>query len=110
MQNDPSTLVIVGGHTLRGMGWLEDRFPTASWQGRALILRRPGGELDAVLWAESLRQEAQAAGVRLSIGVAELAPGVGPRVTANAAGRAYRRAFELGGDMTVAHSNLLRAA
>lgn len=104
-----NTLVVVGAHSQRGMRWLQRRLPFASYRGRALLLRRPGNELDAVLWAEELRLEARRANVRLSLGVAELA-GATPDMAGAAAARAYERAFRLGGDITLAASNLLRAA
>ena len=104
-----NTLVVVGAHSQRGMRWLRDRLPFASSRGRALLLRLPGNELDAVLWAEDLRQEARAADIRLSLGIAELA-GTTPDHAGAAAARAYQHAFRLGGDITLAASNLLRAA
>ena len=104
-----STLVVVGAHSQRGMQWLAERLPFASRRGRALLLRLPGGELDTVLWAEELRLEARRADVRLSLGIAEL-DGATPEHAGAAAARAYQHAFRLGGDITLAASNLLRAA
>ncbi len=103
------TLVILGAETLRGMRWLERRLPSALWQSRSLLVCHRGGELDAVLWSESLRDEARRAGVRLSIGVAGLEAG-SPDAALVEANRAFGRASALGGDITLAHSSLLPAA
>ncbi len=107
---DHSTVVVVGADSRRGLEWLSTRFPAAPRHRRALVLRLHHAELDAVLWAEALRLEARRDGVRVSIGLAEQATGTATRDTARAAGHAFERAFSLGGDITLAHSNLLRAA
>lgn len=103
------SLVVVGADSRRGMDWLRRRFPEGAWRGRALVLLWPIGELDAVLRAEPIRAEARAHGAKLSFGVAEVGEG-GLDEALRAAARAYRRAFEVGGDLTVTRGTLIRAA
>ncbi|MGE0791475.1 MAG: hypothetical protein AB7S26_37720 [Sandaracinaceae bacterium] len=103
------TVLVLGAHSREGIEWLRRSLPTEG-AGPAWVVQRPGAELDAVLFAEDLRARAQRDGVRLSIGVAETLPGMSIETAAHLAALAYRRAFALGGDITLAHSNLLRAA
>jgi len=110
MHEEDITVVVVGADTRDGMRWLHRRFPDAPRRGRVCVVLRPGGELDGVLWAEPLRLEARLAGHRLSIGVAELAPRADMDATTDAAAAAYRRAFEIGGDLTVTASAHVRRA
>ena len=110
MQKELSTVVVVGADSRQGLEWLAERFPAAPRRTRALVGRLYQPEFDAVLWAEELRVAARRDGVRVSIGLAERALGEAIRDVARAAGRAFETASSLGGDITVAHSSLLRAA
>jgi len=110
MQNTQSTLAVVGADSKQGIDWLAERFPEVRARARAVVLHLRTPELDAVLWAEALRLSARKAGVRLSIGLAGRTPGASLGDAAEAAGHAFQRAFSLGGDITVTHANLLRAA
>ncbi len=110
MQTTPTSLVVIGARSPNGLRWLGDRFNVVPPRARALALRLQANEFDAVLWAERLRSEAHRAGVSVSIGVAEGVDGGATHATAEAAGHAFERAVALGGDITIAHSNLVRAA
>lgn len=110
MHTEDITVVVVGADTRDGMRWLHRRFPDAPRHGRVIVLLRPGGELDGVLWAEPLRAEARRVGVRLSIGLAELRRDLDLHDVTDAAAAAYRRAFDIGGDLTVTASALVQRA
>ncbi len=98
--------IVLCADSPRGERWLRDRFPSAP----RVIAWCEGSELDGVVWAEGLRLSARADGVRLSVGVAARAPGMRVADAVAAASDACARACALGGDMTIAHSALLRAA
>ena len=104
-----TSILMLHATTPRGREWLRDQLPEAARQGDALIMRREGSELDAVLFAEELRSDAIRAGHRLSIGVAERIPGTSMTLTVAAAARALKRARDLNGDITLSHSTMLAA-
>lgn len=104
-----TTILMLHADSPLGREWLRDQLPEAARQGDALILRRDGGELDSVLFAEELRTDALRAGHRLSIGLAERVAGTSMTLTVSAAARALRRARDLNGDITLSHSTLLAA-
>ena len=104
------TVVVVGADTRDGMRWLHRRFPDAPRRGRVIVLFRPGSELEGVLWAEPLRAEARRAGTRLSIGLATLDGDLDLHAATDAAAEAYRRAFDIGGDLTVTATALVSRA
>ncbi|HHH29511.1 MAG TPA: hypothetical protein ENK57_14350, partial [Polyangiaceae bacterium] len=85
MQDTPRTVLVVGADSRAGFAWLQERFPAAPQNARALVVRLRLPELDAVLWAEALRFEARAAQVVVSIGVAVQAFEEGERAAARAA-------------------------
>ena len=104
-----TTILMLHADSPQGARWLCDQLPEAARQGDCLIVRREGGELDAVLFAEELRSDALRAGHRLSIGIAERIVGTSMTLTVTAAARALRRARELNGDITLTHSTMLAA-
>jgi len=110
MHTEDITVVVVGADTRDGMRWLHRRFPDAPRRGRVIILLRPGGELEGVLWSEPLRAEARGAGARLSIGLATLRADLDLREATAEAATAYRRAFDIGGDLIVTASALVQRA
>ncbi len=109
MNSIPCTIVVLGTDLPRGQQWLRDQFPDAARHAATLLLRRSGGELDSVLWAEELRNDAFRAGFRLSIGIAERTRTMSIREAVASATRAFRRARELGSDITLSHSALVAA-
>ncbi|MEM9190122.1 MAG: hypothetical protein AAGF12_13140 [Myxococcota bacterium] len=110
MHSNPSTIIVVGASTSPARAWLRSRFPRAGQLGSTLILCRRGIEIDAILWAEGLRQAARRAGYVLSIGVCERTYARGLDETLADAARAFRQARDLGGDYTIAHQTLIQAA
>lgn len=112
MNEHPTSIVVLGTDSAFGDQWLHRQLSGASYprpEGHH-VLAYPADELDAVVWSEALRWDAQRAGVRVSIGVAERLPGAALRDTVAEAIRAFEHARALGGGMTLACSVLLRAA
>ena len=104
MQDQAISIVVVGADSASSEAWLRRRLPVTPHAG-AWVLRYPGAELDAVVFAEQLRLDARRAHVRLTLGVAS-----GGADPTGEAMRAYARARALGGDLTLASSAILRAA
>ena len=94
MQDQAISIVVVGADSASSEAWLRRRLPVTPHAG-AWVLRYPGAELDAVVFAEQLRLDARRAHVRLTLGVAS-----GGADPTGEAMRAYARARALGGDLT----------